>query len=110
MNHRVHNKHLAPTVAASMSSMIFSIVASSHHWLHMMLLLILGGSTSTLAATTGVLWIRRTMILASAISTVFALYRWWKRKQMPLWMNIMTLLSVLISVSFLLYSLYQYGW
>jgi len=110
MKHHVYKKELAPTVAVSLSSIILSVFASSHHWLHMLLLLILGGSTGTLASATGMSWVRRAMILASVISTAFALYRLLKRKQIPLWMRGITYLSVIISVAFILYSLIQYGW
>lgn len=110
MKHRVDNKEIAPTIAASISSIILSVIASSHHWLHMLLLLILGGSTGTMAAMTGLIWVRRATIAASVISTAFALYRLLNGKPMPLWIKIITILSVLVSVAFVVYTLYQFGW
>jgi hypothetical protein len=111
MNHQhVHKKEDASTVTASVSSIIFSIIASSHHWLHMGILLVLGGSTNVMAAMTGVIWIRRVMILATLITTVFAVYRLVKRKHMPLWMKGLTSLSIAVSIGFIGYTLVQYGW
>lgn len=114
MNHQHlqhdHKKEAASTVAASVSSIIFSILASSHHWLHMGILLLLGGSTNIMATMTGVVWIRRVMILATLITTIFAIYRLVKRRHMPFWMKGMTALSILISLGFIIYTGIQYGW
>jgi hypothetical protein len=98
MNHqhakRVHKKGAASTVATSLSSIIFSVIASSHHWLHMGILLLLGGSTNMLATITGILWIRRAMIISTFFSSIYSINRLNKHKQMPVWMKAMTALSI----------------
>ncbi len=111
MNHpHVHKKGTAANVAASVSSVVFSIIASSHHWLHMGILLILGGSTNMMAAFTGVLWLRRVMVTATLITSVYSIYRLRAHKQMPVWMKIMNAASVVISMGFIFYTLMKFGW
>jgi hypothetical protein len=114
MNHQ-HTKHIqkkemASTIATSVSSLIFSIIASSHHWLHLGILLLLGSSTNMMAAMTGILWLRRGMVIATLITSAYSIYRLTKHKQMPVWMKGTTFLSILISFGFMIYTLIQYGW
>ncbi|QYR22268.1 hypothetical protein KZ483_04530 [Paenibacillus sp. sptzw28] len=111
MKHRYnHKEEAASTLAASVSTVIFSIIASSHHWLHMGILLVLGGSTNAMGAMTGVVWIRRVMIFATLFTTVFAVYRMVKRKHMPLWMKGLTSFSIIVSIGFTGYTFVQFGW
>ncbi|MDQ1912307.1 hypothetical protein RAC89_18110 [Paenibacillus sp. GD4] len=110
MRRHMPSKEAAGTVAASISSILLSVIASSHHWLHMGILLLLGGSANALASMTGILWIRRAMMVATVITTVFAFYRLMQRKHMPLWMKWLSALSIGVSVGFLGYTLVQFGW
>ncbi|HZG58725.1 hypothetical protein [Paenibacillus sp.] len=105
-----HRKDAASTVAASVSSVALSVVASSHHWLHLAVLLLLGGSTHSMAMMTGVVWVKRAMILMSAATTAFAVYRMLRRKGMPLWMRGLTALSAVVSIGFIFFTLLRYGW
>lgn len=107
---RAPNKEVASNVVMSLSSVVFSIIASSHHWLHMGILLLLGGSTNMMAGMTGALWIRRFMIVAVLVTTVFSIYRLMRHKRMPIWMKTMNFLSLLISFAFIMYTLIQFGW
>ncbi|WP_052948078.1 hypothetical protein [Aneurinibacillus tyrosinisolvens] len=110
MNHQHVHKKMATTVATSLSSILFSIIASSHHWLHVGILFLLGSSTNMMATMSGVLWVRRTMIIATFITAIYSGYRLSKHKHMPVWMKVMTSLSVLISFGFVIYTLYKFGW
>jgi hypothetical protein len=104
------NKKATSTVAASVSSIIFSIIASSHHWLHLGILLILGGSTNMMATISGILWLRRAMIIATLLTSIFSIYRLVKHRHMPIWMKGMTFLSLLITFGFIIYTGIQFGW
>lgn len=114
MNHHQHiqpvpKKETASTVAASVSSIIFSILASSHHWLHMGILLILGSSTNMMVSMSGILWLRRVMVIASVITAMYSLYRLKKNIHMPIWMKAMTIVSIIITFGFILYTLITFG-
>ncbi|AJY76880.1 hypothetical protein [Paenibacillus beijingensis] len=114
MNHRHirndKNKQAASTVAASVSSILLSIIASSHHWLHVGILFVLGGSANMMVTMSGVLWLRRAMLLATLLTSVYSVYRLYVHKQMPIWMKGMTFLSVIISLGFILSTLFRFGW
>jgi hypothetical protein len=98
------------TVATSLSSIIFSIIASSHHWLHMLILLVLGSSTNMMVGMSDILWLRRAMVIVTLITSIYSIYRLKKHKHMPTWMKVMNSLSVLISFGFIAYTLYKFGW
>lgn len=111
MNHRpVHDKNNASAVAASLSSMVFSFIASSHHWLHAGILLIMGSSTNMMATMSGVVWLRRIMILVTLITSLYSAYRLYRHKSMPIWMKVMTILSLIFSFGLIIYTLYDFGW
>jgi hypothetical protein len=106
----VHKKGTASNVATSVLSIIFSVIASSHHWLHMLILLILGSSTNMMVGMSEILWLRRAMVIATLITSIYSIYRLNKHKHMPTWMKVMNSSSVLISLGFLLYTLIKFGW
>lgn len=106
----VHKKEAASTVAVSLSAVVFSVIASSHHWLHMGILLLLGGSTNMMAAMSGILWLRRAMVAATLITSVYSIFRLNKHKHMPIWMKATNSLSILISFGFVKYTLVKFGW
>jgi hypothetical protein len=111
VNHQnMHKKETASAVVTSLSSVIFSIIASSHHWLHVGILLLLGSSTNMMVAMSGVLWLRRAMVMATVITSVYSIYRLKKHKHIPIWMKVINTLSVLISLGFILYTLIKFGW
>lgn len=110
IHRNVHKKEAASTVAASILSIIFSIIASSHHLLHMGILLILGGSTNLIAGMAGMLLLRRVMVIATLTISLFSIYRLTKHKHVPIWMKGMSLISVLISFGFIIYTVYNFGW
>jgi hypothetical protein len=114
MNHQ-HAQHdnkreAYTTVATSLSSIIFSIIASSHHLLHTLILLVLGSSTNMIVAMSDILWLRRVMVIITLITSIYSIYRLKKHKHMPNWMKVMNSFSVLISFGFIAYTLYKFGW
>jgi len=100
----------APSVAASASAVLLSILASSHHWLHMGILLLFGGSAHAMTAMAGVLWLRRAMVLGTLIAAGFTARRLVKHRAAPLWAKAINALSLAVSLGFLAYTLYRYGW
>jgi hypothetical protein len=106
----IHKKGNASTVAASFSSIIFSVIASSHHWLHTLILLVLGSSTNMMVGMSEILWLRRAMVIATLITSVYSIYSLNKHKHMPVWMKVMNTLSVLISLGYILYTFINFGW
>jgi hypothetical protein len=96
--------------STSVFSILFSFIASSHHWLHMGILLLLGGSTNMMAAMSGVIWIRRFMILMTFVTALFSIYRLFKHRCKEIWMISLTVLSVLLSMYFVLSTLVDFGW
>ncbi|WP_166246204.1 hypothetical protein [Paenibacillus turpanensis] len=100
----------AKQASTSLLSIVFSIIASSHHWLHMGLLMLMGGSTNMMASMSGVIWIRRFMILMTLITAAFSVYRLFKHRCKTVWMISLTALSVLLSIYFLVNTLVVFGW
>lgn len=97
-------------VATSISSLLFSFLASSHHWLHMGILVLLGGSTSMMSAMTAVSWIRRFMIIATFVTTLFSIYRLYKHQCKRVWIKSLTVISIIVSFIFIAYTLISFGW
>src|ERR1700731_2167950 len=91
-------------------SLILSFLASSHHWLHMGILLLLGGSTNMMTAMSAVLWLRRLMIVMTMLTVLISVYRLYRHICKDTWIISLTSLSVVISVGFVTYSLYHFGW
>lgn len=111
MNHEhAHNNHAASAVTTSLFSIVFSFLASSHHWLHTGILLIMGSSTNMMATMSGIVWLRRAMIIVTVVTTLYSIFRLLKHKNMPFWMKIMTVLSIIISVGLMIYTLINFGW
>ncbi|MBP1934913.1 hypothetical protein [Ammoniphilus resinae] len=96
--------------SASIFSILFSFIASSHHWLHMGILMLLGGSTNMMATMSGVIWIRRFMIVMTLVTALFSVYRLIKHRCKEIWMISLTALSVLLSLFFVIYTLIDFGW
>ena len=96
--------------STSFFSILFSFIASSHHFLHMGILLLLGGSTNMMATMSGVIWIRRVMILMTFVTALFSVYRLIKHRCKEIWMISLTVLSVLLSLYFVIYTLVDFGW
>jgi hypothetical protein len=111
MNHHHTQKNNATTaVATSISSIVFSFLASSHHWLHTGILLIMGSSTNMMATMSGIVWLRRLMILVTVITSLNSVYRLLRHKHMPIWMKWITVLSIIISFGLIGYTLFTFGW
>ncbi|MFC5471236.1 hypothetical protein ACFPPD_21335 [Cohnella suwonensis] len=111
MNHQHdHKNEAASAVATSISSIIFSFLASSHHWLHTGILIIMGSSTNMMATMSGVIWLRRTMILVTLITLAYSVYRLPRHKYMPIWMKWLTVLSLIVSFGLIVYTLINFGW
>jgi hypothetical protein len=96
--------------ATSVFSILFSFLASSHHWMHMGILLLLGGSTNMMGMMSGVIWIRRFMILITFATVLFSGYRLLKHRCKEFWVIALTVVSVLLSLSFVYYTLVEFGW
>lgn len=109
-NQHVHKKETITTVSSSVASIIFSIIASSHHWLHTVILFVLGSSTNMIVDMSGLLWTRRAMIMITLIMSIYSVYRLIKHKHMPLLMRVINTLSVLISLGFIFYTIFNFGW
>jgi hypothetical protein len=103
-------KYKKNQTTTSMLSFIFSFLASSHHWLHMGILLLLGGSTNMMATMSAALWIRRVMIIATMITMFVSIYRLFKHRCKVSWVIIMTIVSAVISLGFIIYTLVKFGW
>jgi hypothetical protein len=97
-------------VATTIASVLLSFLASSHHLLHMAVLLILGGSTNMMATMSGFLWLRRIMIAATLLTVAYPVYilvtHWHIKKPLLL----MSLVSSVVSIAFVCYSLWEFGW
>lgn len=96
--------------ATSVLSFVFSFLSSSHHWLHMGILLILGGSTNMMATMSALVWVRRIMIVAALITVFISVYRLFKHRCKEPWIISLTIVSTLLSLVFILYTLSQFGW
>jgi hypothetical protein len=96
--------------ATGIISFVFSFLASSHHWLHMGILLLLGGSTNMMATMSAALWIRRFMIIATLVTAFISVYRLYKHRCKESWVISLTILSTLLSLGFIFYTLSHFGW
>lgn len=110
MNHQQQINPGVKTVITSVFSLVFSVIASSHHWLHMGILLLLGGSTSMMATMAGIMAIRRFMIIATLVTTLFSIYRLTRHRHMSKLMIALTVLSSVISIGFIIYTIANFGW
>jgi hypothetical protein len=97
-------------VTTSLFSVILSFIASSHHWLHMGILLLLGGSTNMMSMMSGVVWIRRFMIIATLFTVCFSIYKLKKHRCREISIISLTAFSVLLSLGFISYTLIDFGW
>jgi hypothetical protein len=91
-------------------SLILSFLASSHHWLHTGILLLLGGSTNMMTTMSAVLWLRRLMIVMTILTVLISVYRLYRHRCKDTWIIALTSFSIVISVGFVTYTLYHFGW
>jgi hypothetical protein len=103
-------KNKSSQAATSILSLLFSFLASSHHWLHMGILMLLGSSTNVMATMSGVIWIRRFMIVMTFATILYSLYRLAKHRCKETWVIILTVISVLLSSYFVIVTLFNFGW
>ncbi|MGM0883226.1 MAG: hypothetical protein ACQEXQ_19580 [Bacillota bacterium] len=96
--------------ATSVVSMVLSFIASSHHWIHMGIILLLGGSTNMTSTMSTIVWFRRFMIIATLITVFISIYRLYKHRCKETWLVSLTVLSTLISLGFIFYTLSYQGW
>ncbi|WP_134686974.1 hypothetical protein [Brevibacillus migulae] len=97
-------------VTTSITSVLLAFLASSHHWLHMGLLFLLGSQTSVMATMSSMIWVRRLMIIATAITIGVSLYRMLRHKRCSKIMKVVTILSAILSAGFIVYTLAAFGW
>jgi hypothetical protein len=95
---------------ASIFSVVFSFLATSHHWIHMGILMLLGSSTDMMTTMSGVLWVRRFMILMTFVTAMFSIYRLFKHRCKEFWMIAITIVAVLLSIYFIYSTLINFGW
>jgi RsiW-degrading membrane proteinase PrsW (M82 family) len=109
---KINHKSMNPKTQAATGifSIILSFLATSHHWLHMGILTVLGGSTNMMAAMSAVVWIRRTMIVITIIMILLSIYRLNRHRSKPIWILIFSIVSVMLSLGFITFTLIQYGW
>ncbi len=94
----------------NVSSFVLAFLASSHHWLHMGILALLGGSTNMMATMSAVFWIRRTMIILTLVTVFVSIYRLYKHKCKEPWTIAFSLISAVVALGFIVYTLNQFGW
>jgi uncharacterized membrane protein len=86
MNHQhVHRKDTASTFTASKLPDIFFIIMYTYYYIHMVILSVLGSSPNMLVAMSGMVWLKRTMLIANLITFIFCIYHLIKNKQMAIW-------------------------
>lgn len=105
MNHKPMNPK--SQAATGLFSILLSFLATSHHWLHMGILTLLGGSTNMMAAMT---WVRRIMIVITFIMILYSIYRIIRHRGKHRWIRIFSIVSIVLSLGFIIYTLFQYGW
>jgi hypothetical protein len=103
-------KNKSGQATTSLLSILFSFVASSHHWLHMGILMLLGSSTNVMTTMSGVIWIRRFMIVMTLATILFSIYRLIKHRCKEPWIVSLTIVSVLLSSYFIIVTLMNFGW
>jgi hypothetical protein len=108
MNHKLMNPKSQATTGVF--SVLLSFLATSHHWLHMGILTLLGGSTNMMASMTAVYWVRRIMITITLLMILYSIYRFIKYRSKQIWILIFTIVSMVLSLGFITYTLIQYGW
>jgi len=97
-------------LTTSITSLLLALLASSHHWLHMTVLFLLGSQTSMMATMSSMVWLRRLMIVATAITIGVSLYRMLRHKGCSNVMKSVTIISAILSVGFIVYTLATFGW
>ncbi|TLS52162.1 hypothetical protein FE782_12465 [Paenibacillus antri] len=97
-------------VVSPIVSMLLSALASSHHWLHMTVLFILGNAANTMSTMQNMLWLRRSMIVMTLIIVVFTAYRLIKHHCTNKIVITINVISILVSLGFVLYTLLAFGW
>ncbi|HJV45920.1 MAG TPA: hypothetical protein VJ824_09375 [Bacillota bacterium] len=95
---------------ASVFSIIMSFLASSHHWIHMSMIMLMGGSSSMIGAMSGIIWVRRVMIIVTFLSMGFSIMHLLHHGCREKKMIVMTGISVLISLGFVGYTVMRFGW
>jgi RsiW-degrading membrane proteinase PrsW (M82 family) len=108
MNHKPMNSKSQATTG--IFSILLSFLTTSHHWLHMGILTLLGGSTNMMAAMTAVNWVRRIMIVITLFMILYSIYRLNKHRNKQIWILIFSIISMVLSLGFITYTLIQYGW
>lgn len=63
-----------------------------------------------MASMSTIEWVRRFMIIATLITTMFSLYRLVKHKHVSPVMKSITIISAVISLGFVIYTIYNFGW
>jgi hypothetical protein len=63
-----------------------------------------------MAAMTAVVWIRRTMIVITLIMILYSIYRFIRHRSKPMWTSIFSIVSVVLSLGFITFTLIHYGW
>lgn len=100
--------------ATSVGSLILSFLASSHHWIHMAILMLMSGSMGSMSMMAGtmpaVVWFRRFMIIATIFTVAYSIYRLVKHNCKDKRIIGFTVVSALISIGFVLYTLITFGW
>jgi len=76
----------------------------------MAILFAMGSTTGMMATMSTMFWVRRFMIVATLLTTIFSLYRMAKHRGMPVVMKAVTIVSAVISLGFVGYTLITFGW
>ncbi|HZG15423.1 MAG TPA: hypothetical protein VE710_10410 [Candidatus Bathyarchaeia archaeon] len=97
-------------LTTSIASLLLAFLASSHHWLHMTVLFLVGSQTSMMATMSSMVWLRRLMIAVTAITIGVSLYRLLRHKGCSKAMKYVTIISAILSVGFIVYTLVTFGW
>lgn len=63
-----------------------------------------------MASMSGVVWLRRTMIVVTCMTSLYSIYRLVKHKHMSMRMKMFTVISLLVSFGLIIYTLIDFGW
>jgi hypothetical protein len=98
------------TTLAPIASLLLSFLASSHHWLHMGILFVLGGSTGMMHMMSSLIWVRRLMLIMSLAMMLVSLFRMYKHRCRNTWIIGLNVGAALFTLSFITYTLIEFGW
>ena len=107
------NKRRQTTV--SVWSLVLSFLATSHHTIHIALMMLMTGSMGSMSMMSGsaspaIVWFRRVMVVATFVTAGFSVYRLLRHRCKERWTVTVTVVSSVLSIGFVVYTLVNVGW